>query len=267
MFIIPALDGSGWRVARRAEASDSVGRYLVDAETLCHTYRDAFLRGLNRLHAAGKLRLEDDFQYLQKAKAWELFTAQLESAAWVSHIQPPPRDESAPHHVLKYLARYLTGGPISDSRIVSADDQQVTFLAREGSISGGNKKQVPITISRVEFMRRWSLHVLPRGYTKTRRYGGYSNPRCYTYLELCSKQLEAAHAPLSADAVEFDPFESHLDDSSEPRELCPCCGHAMILQEVTQRPSWRDIMASVWRPHWYRRRVPAPNLPTRRVVP
>jgi len=55
---------------------------------------------------------------------------------------------------LKYLARYLTGGPISDSRIVSADEREVTFLAREGTTPGGEAKQVPITLTTPEFTRR-----------------------------------------------------------------------------------------------------------------
>ncbi len=105
--------------------------------------------------------------------------------------------------MLKYLSRYLTGGPISDSRIVSADPHEVTFLAREGSRPGGESKQIPMTLPTVEFTRRWSLHVLPKGYTKTRRYGGWSNGRREAYLEQCSKQLDAIDVPLSPQTCEF----------------------------------------------------------------
>ncbi|MCC7337028.1 MAG: transposase [Pirellulaceae bacterium] len=62
----------------------------------------------------------------------EALLAELEKVEWVSYIEPPPHEGCRAELVLKYLARYLTGGPISDARIVSADERQVTFLAREG---------------------------------------------------------------------------------------------------------------------------------------
>ena len=109
-------------------------------------------------------------------------------------IESPPSESSRGEDVLKYLARYLTGGPISDRRILSADEQEVTLLAREGKTAGGDRRQVPITLSSVEFVRRWSLHILPKGYTKTRRYGGWSNRRRDDYLEHWGRLLAASDA-------------------------------------------------------------------------
>lgn len=190
------------------------------------------------------------------------FTAKLQASDWVSYIEPPPRDDCSADHVLKYLARYLTGGPISDSRIVSADAQQVTFLAREGKTPGGESKQVPITLSAVEFTRRWSLHVLPKGYTKTRRFGGWSNPRRDLYLEQCSKQLEAIAALSSAEACEFGPFVAPGDELAESIDSCPCCGGKMILQGERLRSGWDEVMDSPSRPSWY----PWPSRPKILVV-
>jgi len=73
----------------------------------------------------------------------------------------------------------------------------MTFLARAGTTPGGTAEQIEITLPTVEFVRRWSLHILPRGYTKTRRYGGWVSARRQSYLELCGQQLAAAGAPLS----------------------------------------------------------------------
>ena len=77
--------------------------------------------------------------------------------------------------VAKYLARYLTGGPISDRRLVSDEDGFVTFQARVGDKTGGSKETNFRSPPGAEFVRRWCLHILPKGYTKTRRFGGYSN--------------------------------------------------------------------------------------------
>jgi hypothetical protein len=67
------------------------------------------------------------------------------------------------------------------ARSIAADTHEVTFWAHEGTIIGGEGRQLPLTLSTEEFMRRWSLHILPKGYTKTRRWGGWSNTRAARY--------------------------------------------------------------------------------------
>ncbi len=247
----PALDGSGWRVSQRAGDPTSAGYYLVDADELRCCFRDDFLVGLDRLRERGELKLEGDFGHLQADDAWRSLIKEFKSANWVSYIEPPPREGCGPQSVLKYLARYLTGGPISDSRIVSADEHEVTFLAREGTTPGGKSKKIPITLSTPEFTRRWSLHILPKGYTKTRRYGGWSNPRREVYLEQCSKQLEAIEAQLSPDACDFSPLEDPTEEPESPCPSCPKCGGQMILQEARNKRSWHEIMSSKACPRWY----------------
>jgi hypothetical protein len=247
----PALDGSGWRVSQRAGEPSSVGHYLVDADELRHCFRDDFLKGLDRLRAKGELKLEGEFAHLQSDDAWRELITELQSTDWVSYIEPPPREGCGPQRVLKYLARYLTGGPIADSRIVAADQREVTFLAREGITPGGERQQVPITLPAVEFTRRWSLHVLPKGYTKTRRYGGWSNPRREAYLEQCGKQLDAIEAQLSPTACDFGPFEEPADQAESLCASCPRCGGQMIPQGPRDKRPWSEIMNSTACPPWY----------------
>lgn len=247
----PALDGSGLRRSQRAGNPRSVGTYLVDCEALCASYREKFLHGLDRLRREGKLRLQGKFAYLQCDDRWQELLAELRSVDWVSYIQPPPTADCQADHVVRYLARYLTGGPISDGRIVSASEHGVTFMAREGTKSGGESKQIPITMSIEKFARKWSLHVLPKGYTKTRRFGGWSNPRCDAYLERCSILLESASERLTPEAIDFDPI-TFTCDAEEPANRCPECGGEMILHSEIIKPSWRDVMQSTARPKWYR---------------
>lgn len=244
----PALDGSGLRRSQRAGDPSSVGRYLVDAGELRAAYRKKFMRGLKRLRSAGKLRLSGKFADLQCDDRWQEFLAELEAVDWVSYIQPPPTADCRAEQVVKYLSRYLTGGPISDARIISANEREVTFMARAGKKSGGESQQIPITLPIGEFVSRWSLHVLPKGYTKTRRFGGWSNTRRDAYLERCSILLEAASDDLPAAAVDFDPLAFEQD--AEPI-CCPGCGSEMILQREVLQPSWPDVMASTDRPWWY----------------
>ena len=76
----------------------------------------------------------------------------------------PPHAHSDPEQVIKYLARYLTGGPISDRRILAHQDGQVVFSARSKSKKAGNAPR-QVTMSGIEFTRCWAMHILPKGFT------------------------------------------------------------------------------------------------------
>ena len=158
---------------------------------------------------------------------------------------------------MKYLARYLTGGPISNTRIIAADEAQVTFWAREGKTPGGDTHSIEVTLPIEEYTRRWSLHILPKGYTKTRRFGGWSNTRRDSYLERCAILLEATKIWLSASALDFSPLDliAEMADGIEVQQdyECPCCGSPMKLVGRREKPSWSDIMNSPQRPSWYAR--------------
>ncbi len=252
----PALDASGLRFAQRGDDETSRGRYLVDADQLRAAYREIFLKGLDRLHRQDALKLDGEFEPLRGEQQWAELMAELGATNWVSYIQPPPQAGESAEQVLKYLARYLGGGPISDHRIVSTDQERVTFMAREGETVGGERKQVPITLTQVEFTRRWCLHVLPSGYTRTRRFGGWSNHRCERYLESLALQLEATEVPLPPNAMEFGPFDDSTAVSGEDQNkhgCCPQCGGPLIPHRIQPQPSWAQVMDSAHRPHWYLR--------------
>jgi len=199
------------------------------------------------------LRLDGEFESLRDGKNWAQLLTDLEATTWVSHIQPPPKPGQSAGQVLKYLARYLGGGPISDHRIVSTDQDHVTLMARQGESVGGSRQQIPITLSQVEFTRRWCLHVLPSGYTRTRRFAGWSNTRRESYLELFAKLLEAAEFPLPPEATDFGPFEDLSSSGEDDHQPCPKCAGPLIPHRYQENPSWSWIMDSPHRPAWYLR--------------
>ena len=179
----------------------------------------------------------------------------------MAYIEPPPFENCPPEQMAKYLARYLTGGPISDRRIVSHEDGFVTFLARVGKKTGGDDEVEPIRLRGAEFVRRWSLHILPNGYTKTRRFGGYWNGRRKNYIAECRDLLAVANgvetqlperptercAQSSPDPIGHDPI---CHDDKAP--CCPKCKLKMRWIEFERKESWRIILHSPVRPHWYR---------------
>jgi len=242
----PSLDDSSWRTSRRP-GSSTTGDYLVDAINLRTAYRKIAISHLKRLYKCGELKLEGEFSHLQDAAQWKTFIAELESKEWVSYIEPPPQANSKPEHVVRYLARYLTGGPISDARILEADEHQVTFLAREGKTTGGEEIQVPVTLTTEQFVQRWCLHIQPDQLTKTRYFGGWSNTLRRNYLQRC----QALNRNPALPQGHPDSGDGRDDEST----ICPHCGEALLrMISRTPRPSWKELLnqRSEHCPSWYR---------------
>ena len=247
-----------WITSRRPHVPRQDGPYLVNADALRLLFRKCFLRGLRRLHDHGKLKLDGDFRPYRDRSAFDAFLAPLETIKWGTHIEPPPTDDCSPEHVLKYLARYLTGGPISDRRLISHENGIVKFWAREGTTPGGDRRQVSVELPGVEFVRRWSLHILPKNYFKTRRYGGYSNLHRQRYLAECRDLLnfdgpDSPAEPTADHAVHDASDGPPADEPASDRVACRCpqCGEPMLRIEATSRPSWSIVLHGRDRPHWY----------------
>jgi len=273
----PSLDAASsgdasrrWVRSQREGDAGSAGFYLVDADSLRQRFRDAFLKGLKRLHRKGELKLQGKWSWLKDEATFADWLKPLEEISWVAYIEPPPYASASPEHVLKYLARYLTGGPISDRRLISDENGTVTFSARRGTTRGGDQSDVEqCPLPGIEFVRRWCLHILPKGYTKTRRFGGYSNCHRERYLAECKTLLAATgfdgattealitddphHSPDPADAEDT---ADAMSSASSPR--CPQCQQPMERVASSVRPSWYDIMHGPQRPNWYG----IPNRPT-----
>jgi hypothetical protein len=251
------LDGS-WTQATAPEVDgfDDSRPYLVDAINLRRSFRKFAIAHLQRLRTRGKLKLGGSLERLGCDDAWDSMIEDISQQEWVSHIEAPPHESSRPEHVVRYLTRYLTGGPISDHRILASDEREVTFLAREGETVGGESLQVPQTLNTLEFVRRWCLHIQPDQLTKTRYFGGWSNTRQDAYLEQCAKSLDVAGIG-SEGSIDFDPESFSKGDSQyDPEPLtCEHCGSASLrlVQEI-EKPSWGSVFArgSECSPCWYR---------------
>ena len=126
----PSLDGTTWIPCRHTIGSARKPSipFLVDNKLLGWRFRDAFLQGLRRLWQQGNLKLRAD-------QDLEATLSPLEERDWVVFIQPPPRKDSRPEHVVKYLARCMTGGPISDRRLsrLEGDRKKRRFAVRNAN--------------------------------------------------------------------------------------------------------------------------------------
>lgn len=247
----PAMQGGGMKKSECPWGDDSQS-YLVDAINLRRTYRKAFLRGLRSLYRRGKLSFGGTTERLREQDAWDDLMDKLEQTEWVSHIEPPPSSLSQADHVVSYMTRYLTGGPISDHRILSADEKEVTFLARLGQRSGGTREQPPMTLSTQEFIRRWCLHIQPSQLTKTRCFGGWAYSKRADYQCRVESALSASNPDARSPEPDLD--ETCLKPKGDGL-CCQACGsESLTLVHETRKPSWSDILGldSECSPWWYR---------------
>ena len=110
----------------------------------------------------------------------------------------------------------------------------------------------PIKLRGAEFVRRWSLHILPKGYTRTRRFGGYWNGRRKDYLAECRALLASAGV---ATVAAPEPAASSLTPPVSQDDTTPCCPKCKLKMRwigFDEKPSWRILMYSPHRPQWYR---------------
>jgi hypothetical protein len=137
------------------------------------------------------------------------------------------------HRAIKYLARYVFRVAIHPSRIIKQADGKVTFRYKDKC---DRNKQKVMTLSVQEFTRRFSMHVLPRGFMKVRHYG-FHHPNCKVDLQ----QLRISIMKFSEDLLELIPKERDLgaDDAEfevqHHRPQCACCGQSMVLISFTRK--------------------------------
>ena len=139
----------------------------------------------------------------------------------------------------------MTGGPISDARIISYDGQDVYFWARRRDKQNQSR---PYRLSGRQFIQRWSQHILPKGFTKSRSYGGFHNTKRAAYVEQCRQLLLAASPESPEDAPAPPPDDAPV---AQTERKCPRCESEMIRVSETQRDSWSQVLDGPDRPEWY----------------
>ena len=258
------MDGGGWCISRHPTHRNRRKPFLVDNVLLGEKFRERFTDGFRRLVVHGKLRLEEEWAVLLSSSELEAWLDKVIQSNWNVFIEGPPHGKSDPVQVLKYLARYMTGGPISDRRIIGDENDHVTFWARSKNKADSNRSR-PFELPGKEFVRRWSMHVLPKGYTRSRSYGGYHGVKRQDYLNRCRELLAVLQCSESPDLSE--PAE-WTDAAERPSPKCRNCKLSMCCIVDEPRPSWREIFqrriymdAVIYSPMHHNRYAGLPPLP------
>jgi hypothetical protein len=194
-------------------------RYFLPREVLREVFRGKFVDALRQAFREGQLRFHGDLALLAQPKIFAAWLRPLYRKDWIVYLKPP---FGGPPFVLQYLGRYTHRVAISNHRLVSLADGRVTFRWRD---SAHNNEQKLMTLSLDEFLRRFLLHVLPKGFVRIRNFGFLANRRRATTLPLCFQLLGAAPPT--------EPEISSAQDAS-PLRRCPKCGGPMqVIERLT----------------------------------
>lgn len=215
-------DGERWIACRKG--------FFLSVRVLSRLFRGRFLAALKRAHAGGELRCEGTIAPLADPSQFGSLLFDLRRKEWVVYAKAP---FGGPHRVLKYLGRYTHRVAISNHRLVSLRDGVVSFRWKD--YAHGGRRRV-MRLDAVEFLRRFLMHVLPKGFVRIRHYGLLANRHRETKLEACRRAIG-----VKAEA-EVVPHPG----PDELRPPCPECGKRMriVLQfDASEAPRIARIRA------------------------
>jgi Putative transposase/Transposase zinc-binding domain len=209
--VIPAgglsLDHTHWVRSQKG--------FFLPLRVLSRVFRGKFVAGLKQAFQSGQLQFHGQLAPLAQPKTFAAWLRPLFRKDWVVYAKPP---FGGPEYVLQYLGRYTHRVAISNHRLVWFAEGKVTFRWRD---SAHNNEQKLMTVSLDEFLRRFLLHLLPKGFVRIRNFGFLANRRRATLLPRCFQLLGA---PPDAKADQ---------DVSSSNDLwrCPKCGGPMVVVE------------------------------------
>jgi hypothetical protein len=211
-----SLDGARWVTAR----SD----FLVHVNVLARLFRGKMLAMLMQAHRAGRLKFFNTHAGLADKRAFKRFIAPLRHIKWVVYCKAP---FAGPRQVLRYLSRYTHRVAISNRRLVAADDGGIAFRWKDYRIDDPARWKT-MRLHPHEFIRRFLLHVLPKGLHRIRHYGLLAGSAKAEHIATARKLLDVPAPDVSA-------TDAGASDTNDVLKPCPCCGGRMRIIERFNR--------------------------------
>ena len=192
--------------------------FFLPVRVLSRLFRRLFLEKLLATHLAGRLSFFGDHARLVDAQAFTAFLVPLRKTEWVVYSKRP---FGGPEAVLAYLSRYTHRVAIANSRLIAFDEQGVTFNWKDYRIEGRDRYK-QMTLATGEFIRRFLIHVLPKGLHRIRHYGLFAKSSCADNIARARELLAVAKPQDQPTAATVNPSKS----------ICPCCGGRMFVIEA-----------------------------------
>jgi len=205
-----APDHSRWISSRRS--------FFLPIKVLSRVFRGKFVAGLKSAFHTGTLQFYGNLAPLAAQGTFTSWLRLLFRHDWVVYAKRP---FGGPEHALRYLSAYTHRVAISNHRLIALAHGNVTFRWRDSAHA--NKKRL-MTLPVDEFLRRFLLHLLPRGFVRIRNFGFLANRRRAELLPLCFRLLKQSDQHPARPAL-----PSAL--STHPLWNCPLCGGIMHVVE------------------------------------
>lgn len=215
-----SLDGGKWVSCRPG--------FFLPVRVLSKLFRGKFLDMTRRAFTKGRLSFQGELARLNDEEAFAAHLQLAYTTSWVVYAKKP---FGGPKQVLKYLARYTHRVAISNRRIVSLRDGQVRFRWKD--YARGSKKRI-MTLDAVEFIRRFLLHVLPKGFVRIRHFGFLANACRRQELARCRRLLGCA-TPDPSDEHDAAPGIESMAAGDDPTNSCPACDNGHLIRTKLAR--------------------------------
>ncbi len=212
-------DGEQWIACRTG--------FFLPVRVLSRLFRRLFLEKLTAAHESNRLQFFSDHAKLVEPGAFAAYLAPLRKIEWVIYAKRP---FAGPEAVLAYLSRYTHRVAIANSRLIRIDDQGVTFKYKDYRAKGRQRQKI-MTLAPSEFIRRFLIHVLPRGFHRIRYYGLFANGNRTENLARARRLLAMPAPQTLADEIDAD----EASEATTRQQPCPCCGGRMIIIETFER--------------------------------
>jgi hypothetical protein len=205
-----SADGQSWVSCRQG--------FFLPVNVLARLFRRLFLAALAQAFDHGKLTFHGTLSHLSHPRHFNSLLASLRSKEWVVYAKPP---FGGPAQVLAYLGRYTHRVAITNHRLLALQDGQVTFSWKD--YARGNQQR-SMTLKTDEFIRRFLLHVLPRGFQRLRQFGLLANRQRRHKLALCRTLLGPAASPTMTNQPLPADFQSlYQTVTGHSLKQCPVC--------------------------------------------
>jgi len=209
-------DGKRWVPCRKG--------FFLPVRVLSKLFRRLFLEKLSVAHKAGKLHFHGRHAHLSDTRAFKAYLRPVRRRKWFVYAKRP---FAGPKAVLAYLSRYTHRVAISNRRLIKADVNGVMFKVKNYRLEG-TARYTTMTLGPHEFIRRFLIHVLPKGLHRIRHYGLFANgsradnlARMRALLNVTGHNIEDGHGS-----------EAQSQDADVLAQACPCCGGTLRIIEV-----------------------------------
>jgi hypothetical protein len=215
--------------------------FFLSVRVLSRLFRRLVLTMLSAAHKEGHLKFFNTHAALAGKKAFAAFLAPLRRQEWAVYSKRP---FAGPDAVLAYLSRYTHRIAISNRRLIAADEKGVTFKYKDYHAQGAGRQKI-MTLPPHEFIRRFLMHVLPKGFHRIRHYGLFANGGRAENLAAAQALLAPRPANPAETASTANPEKT---EPGAPRALrcpCPLCGGRMIIIGAVERGCEAGYRAAV----------------------